>query len=196
MVEETARALGWNEIRFFDAAFGSSLMSGRSEVIGNDSDLLSRRQEFPNAVVALGQNELRLLKLWELRSCGFIAPVLIHPTAYVAADVSIGPGTVVFAGAVLQPATKIGEGCIVNTGASVDHDCLLGHGVHVCPGARIAGGVEIGDLSLIGIGYSISHCLRLGRRVTLGAGAALLTDAQSGKTYVGVPAKEAHLEAL
>ena len=193
MVSDTARILGWTDIYFFDAAFGSPQMTGRSEVIGNDVDLLSRRQHFPNVVVALGNNELRIRKIRELRSLGFLTPVLVHPSAYVAADVSLGVGTVVFAGAVIQPATTVGEGCIINTSASVDHDCALGHGVHVCPGARIAGGVVIRDLGWIGIGSSISHGLKLGESVTLGAGAALVNDAKSGLTYLGVPAKASHV---
>ena len=196
VVAETARTLGWSDIYFFDAAFGSPRMTSRSEVIGNDADLFSRRKDFPNVVVALGNNELRIGKIRELRSLGFLAPVLVHPRAYVAADVSLGPGTVVFAGAVVQPATTIGEGCIINTGASIDHDCVLGYGVHVCPGARIAGGVVIGDLGWIGIGSSISHCLKLGESVTLGAGAALVNDAQTGLTYLGVPARASHVNEL
>ncbi|MEB3185790.1 MAG: acetyltransferase [Cyanobacteriota bacterium] len=196
VVADTARTLGWRDIYFFDAAFGSPEMTGRPEVIGNDTDLLSRRQDFPNVVVALGKNELRLRKIRELCSLGFLAPVLVHPRAYVAADVSLGAGTVVFAGAVIQPATTVGEGCIINSCASVDHDCALGDGVHVCPGARIAGGVVIGDFGWIGIGSSISHCLKLGESVTLGAGAALVNDAKSGLTYLGVPARASSVDDL
>lgn len=197
VVADTARTLGWTSIYFFDAAFGSPRMSGRLEVIGNDeSDLLSRRQDFPHVIVALGENELRLKRLQKLRSVGFTAPVLVHPTAYVAANVSLGAGTVVLAGAVVQPGTMVGEGCIINTSASVDHDCTLGDGVHVCPGARIAGGVVIGDLGLIGIASSISHCLKLGDGVTLGAGAALVNDAKSGLTYLGVPARASNVDEL
>jgi sugar O-acyltransferase (sialic acid O-acetyltransferase NeuD family) len=196
VVADTARSLGWADMYFFDAAFGSPQMTGRLEVIGNDADLLSRRKDFPNVVVALGNNELRIRKIRELRSLGFIAPVLVHPSAHVAADVSLGAGTVVFAGAVIQPATTVGEGCIINTSASIDHDCALGHGVHVCPGARIAGGVVIGDLGWIGIGSSISHCLKLGESVTLGAGAALINDAKPGLTYLGVPARASNVDRL
>lgn len=195
VVADTARGLGWTDIQFFDAAFGSAQMFGRIDVVGSDLDLLSRGREFSSVLVAFGKNDLRLSKLQELRSLGFSTPALVHPSAHVASDVSIGPGTLVFAGAVIQPATKIGGGCIINTGASVDHDCVLGDGVHVGPGARIGGGVVIGDLSWIGIGSSISHCLTLGRSVILGAGAALISDAQSGMTYLGVPAKIANPEA-
>ena len=76
---------------------------------------------------------------------------LIHKTAYVVAD-SMGQGTVVMAGAVVQPGTIIGKHCIINTCASVDHDCTLGDFVHVAPGARLCGNVTVGEGALIGAG--------------------------------------------
>ena len=72
-------------------------------------------------------------------------PVLIHPNAVVADDVEIGCGSVVMAGAVINPGAKIGKGVIVNTSSSIDHDCVLGVYVHVSVGAHLAGTVTVGN---------------------------------------------------
>lgn len=40
-------------------------------------------------------------------------------------------GTVVMAGAIINPGATIGDGVIVNTSASVDHDCMISAGVVV-----------------------------------------------------------------
>lgn len=48
------------------------------------------------------------------------------------------------AGAVINSDTKIGKGCIVNTGASVDHDGIIDDFVHISVGAHVAGNVHIG----------------------------------------------------
>jgi len=45
-----------------------------------------------------------------------------------------------------------GEGCIINTSASVDHECRLEAGVHVAPGARLAGCVTAGRYATIYMG--------------------------------------------
>ena len=46
----------------------------------------------------------------------------------------------------------IGCGCIINTGAVVEHDCGIGDGVHLCPGTTLGGTVVIGDRSWICLG--------------------------------------------
>lgn len=51
---------------------------------------------------------------------------LIFPDAVIAEDIAIGTGTVVMAGAVINPGVRIGKGCIINTCSSVDHDCEVG----------------------------------------------------------------------
>ena len=81
---------------------------------------------------------------------------LIHPKAYVSPTAYIGKGTIVMAGAVIQANVRIGEHCIINTGASVDHDCVLGDFVHVAPGTHLCGGVEVGDGCLLAVGLGFA----------------------------------------
>lgn len=52
-------------------------------------------------------------------------PVLIHPSAVIVEETEIGIGTVVMAGAVINPNSKIGRGCIINICSYVDYDCIL-----------------------------------------------------------------------
>lgn len=73
------------------------------------------------ALVAVGDNGRRRELVARCEGlCAWITAV--HPRAYVHNSVRIGQGTVVFAGACIQPDTVIGGHVIVNTGATVDHD--------------------------------------------------------------------------
>lgn len=137
-------------------------------------------------VLAVGTNRDRRRLAAELDLPWFSA---VHPAASVHSSVRLGAGTVVFAGAVLQPDSEIGRHGIVNTGASVDHDCRLGNFVHVAPGARLAGRVALGDGALAGIGSSLAPEVRVGAWATVGAGAAVVRDVPGGVTVVGVPAR-------
>jgi serine acetyltransferase len=83
----------------------------------------------------------------------------------------------------------LATGCIVNTGATIDHDCQLAEGVHVCPGTHLSGGVVVGARSWIGVGASVRQCIRIGADVTVGAGAAVVRDVADRLTVVGVPAR-------
>lgn len=142
-----------------------------------------------NAAMALGDCALRARLCQKLLAAGWKLPTLVHPSAVIAADVTLGVGTVVAAGAILNPGVAVGRGCIVNTAAAIDHDCRLADFVHVCPGARLAGGVDVGEGTWIGIGATVVQNVRIGRGVTLGAGAVLLRDLPDGVVAYGVPAK-------
>jgi sugar O-acyltransferase (sialic acid O-acetyltransferase NeuD family) len=164
--------LGWPVIGPFAAALDSQI-----------------RQQFPAALVAIGNASLRLQLLPRLAAAGYELPVVVHPTAWLSPSAQIGVGSVVFAQAAIQAQTVIGSGAILNTGCSVDHDAQLGHGVHICPGARLAGEVQVGDRSWIGIGASVIQQIRIGADVTVGAGAAVVRDLPDGVTAVGVPGR-------
>ena len=149
----------------------------------------SLQDQFPAAVVSIGNSAARLLWLSTLQAAGYRLPLIVHPTACISSSAQIGPGSVVFAQAAIQAQAVIGRGAILNTGCSVDHDAQLGDGVHICPGVRLAGEVQVGDRSWIGIGSSVVQKIRIGSDVTVGAGAAVVRDLPDGVTAVGVPAR-------
>lgn len=139
------------------------------------------------AILALGDNKVRLALAQRYQGIKWLSAV--HPQAWVHNSVSIGEGSVVFAGAMVQPDTRIGEHCILNTASSVDHDCLIEDGVHLAPGCHLAGGITIGTGSFLGVGVSVIPGIRIGKGVVVGAGAAVVSDLQDGVLALGVPAK-------
>ena len=82
--------------------------------------------------------------------------VAISNYAFLAQDAVVGDGTVVMAGAIVQPGCRIGRHVILNTGCSIDHDCVIGDFVHIAPGARLCGNVNVGDGSLVGVAVGIA----------------------------------------
>lgn len=140
------------------------------------------------ALVALGDNgRPRELVARCEGLCEWITAV--HPRAYVHNSVRIGRGTVVFAGACIQPGTVIGEHVIVNTGATIDHDCRIGNFVHVAPGVHLAGGVMVEEGALLGIGSVVLPGVRIAAWAVVGAGAAVVEDVPPFTTVIGVPAR-------
>ena len=65
------------------------------------------------------------------------------------------------AGSVVNPCTKIGKGCIINTGSTIDHDCVIEDYVHISPGVNVAGLVSVGALTWLGIGSVVNNNLVL-----------------------------------
>lgn len=119
-----------------------------------------------------------LYAAWSTR--GYAFPPLVHPAAWVAADVELSDGVQIMAGAVVQPGCMLGRNSIVNTRASVDHDCRIGADVHVAPGAVLCGNAEIGDRVFIGAGAVLIQGLRVGPDAIVGAGVTLVRDLRAG----------------
>ncbi|WP_414156944.1 NeuD/PglB/VioB family sugar acetyltransferase [Pseudomonas sp. BNK-15] len=189
VVADTAELCGWSDISFFDDCWPTRLSNGSWKISGSGDDLLKRLGEFDGVVVAIGNNNIREVKISELQRHGAVLVTLIHPFACVSRYADVGVATVIFAGAVLHAGAAVGVGCILNTGCSVDHDCLLGHSVHISPGARLAGNVRVGARSWVGIGASVRQMITLGDDVVVGVGAAVVADVRAGITVIGVPAR-------
>lgn len=139
------------------------------------------------AVLAIGNNATRRRLASEFMGLPWVT--LIHPAASVHASARLGPGSVVFAGAVIQPEAELGAHVIVNTCASVDHDCGIGDFVHIAPGARLAGNVRVGEGGLVGIGSCAVPGAAIGAWSVIGAGAAVIGDITGGVFAAGVPAR-------
>jgi UDP-perosamine 4-acetyltransferase len=161
-------------------------------VMGNIDRLsaIHRVHRIHRAVIAIGDNALRKKFADHARALGLRLPVLIHPNAYVSPSAKLGEGTVVMAGAVVSTHVTMGELCIINTRASIDHDCLLGDCVHIAPGVTLAGNVTVGNGTMVGVAACAVPGLCIGDDAIVGAGAVLIRDVASGTTVAGCPARE------
>jgi acetyltransferase EpsM len=140
-------------------------------------------------LLAVGDCQARLSLARELGGRGLPFATAAHPRATLAADVRVGAGSVVAAGAVINPATRLGGHTIVNTCASIDHECIVDDGVHVAPGARLAGRVSVGRGTWVGMGAVVLPGVRIGAGTVIGAGAVVLHDVPDGLVAYGVPAR-------
>lgn len=138
-------------------------------------------------LAAFGDNALRQRIVQRFPAARWAT--VVHPSAYVHPSVNLGPGTVVFAGGVVQPEAVLGDHVILNTAASVDHDCLVGNFVHFAPGARLAGTVSIAEGAFLGIGSSVGPNLSVGAWSQVGAGATVLASIPARRLAVGTPAR-------
>jgi sugar O-acyltransferase (sialic acid O-acetyltransferase NeuD family) len=161
-----------------------------STVLGGDDvleDLL--RQGIRDIIVAFGDNKLRLQAAHHLLIMGFRLATAIHPKAVCAEDASIGEGSLVCAGAVIGPSSKVGRNAIVNTQASIDHDCTIHEGAHIGPGAVVTGCVEVGPCAWIGAGAVMTDHKKIGAHSIVGAGAVVVQDVEEAVVVAGVPAR-------
>jgi len=144
-------------------------------------------EEPVDAVIAIGNNEVRKRIVNETSS--FTYPCLIHPRANIATRSILGNGTVVMAGATINVDVNVGQHCIINTNASIDHDCIIEDFVHLSPNVALAGNVHVGEGTHVGIGACIIQGITIGKWVKIGAGAVIIRDIPDGCTVVGNPGR-------
>jgi sugar O-acyltransferase (sialic acid O-acetyltransferase NeuD family) len=162
-------------------------------VLGRDDEVAAIRERTPfdAAVVAIGDNWTRgrVVEAAERQVPGLQWIVAVHPSAVVGRDVQVGEGTVVMAGAVINPCTRIGRHCIIYTAATVDHDSDIGDFASLAPGVHQGGTVRVGEYSAIGVGASVRHGISIGAHTVVGVGAAVVRDLPDRVVAVGVPAR-------
>ena len=137
-------------------------------------------------IISIGSNRVRRLiaERYPLRYAR-----AVHPTAQVAATATLGEGTVVMHGAIIQADARIGRHCIINTGASVDHECRIGDYVHISPHATLCGNVQVGEGAWIGAGATVIPGIKIGAGATVGAGSVVVRDIPDGATAYGNPCR-------
>lgn len=174
VVANIARANGYDNLIFLDD--------------NSDMKFNSNLPKHP-IIIAIG-NALIRQKLQNLvLSSGFELITLIHPTAVIGSDVTIGNGSVVMPGAIINAKSTIGNGVIINSGAIIEHECTIGDFAHICPGVAIAGGSLVGERSWIGIGSSIIQNITIKPDITIGAGSVVVKDILEGSLAYGNPCR-------
>lgn len=139
--------------------------------------------------VAIGNAVVRKKLMEELFAGGATVETIIHPSAIISSDISIGTGTVVMPGAIVNIGTTIGKGCILNTASSVDHDCNVSDYCHVSVGAHLCGTVSLGETTWIGAGATIVNNVDICSDCLIGAGAVVTKNIIAPGKYYGVPAR-------
>jgi UDP-perosamine 4-acetyltransferase len=137
----------------------------------------------------VGDNRPRQ-RLFELAVALGCQPVaVIHPAGVLSRWASLGAGSVLLAGAVVNARAQLGRNVIVNTGAIVEHDCVIEDHAHVATGACVASSVRIGQGAHIGAGATIRQGVTIGAAAIVAAGAVVVKDVLDGESVMGVPAR-------
>jgi len=139
---------------------------------------------------AAGDNRKRQAQVEAILAGGWPIATVISPSATIGVGSVIGVGTFIGHHAHVGPMARIGEGCILNTGAIVEHDCTVGKFTHVSVNTVLAGASHLGNFVFAGTGSIIIDKCFVCDDVTLGAGTVVVRPITCSGVYVGVPARQ------
>jgi len=185
VIADNALKNGYKDIFFVDDKSTGECIG--FPIIGTTDNLEDFNDGKTDFIIGIGNNEIRK-NISEKYNVNWVT--IIHPSAIIGIDVSIGKGTVVMASAVINTSTSVGCHSIINTNAVVEHDNFIGSYTHISPAAALGGTVCIGEQVHIGIGAAISNNIKVCSNCVVGAGAVVVKDITKRGIYFGVPARE------
>lgn len=142
-------------------------------------------------VCAIGDSRIRKnITLNIMNTYPFVKfATLIHPSAVISDDVTIGPGTLVAAHCMVSTNVKVEDHVLINYNVTVGHDSVIEKYSSIYPGCNISGNVKIMESSIIGAGSVLLPSVTVGRKSIVGAGAVVIRNLPNDCTAVGVPAR-------
>jgi sugar O-acyltransferase (sialic acid O-acetyltransferase NeuD family) len=163
------------------------------KIIGKDRNIptLMKKHSLAGGIIAIGDNWIRKQVSDKIKA---IAPsfrfiTAIHPNAQIGKNVQIGDGTAIMAGVIINPDSRVGRHCILNTNSSLDHDCNLSDFSSLAPNVTTGGNVKIGKYSAVSLGANIIHGITINEHAIIGAGAVVIKDVPKLCINYGVPSK-------
>lgn len=112
-------------------------------VVGCLGDYARFVRGYQQALVAIGNNALRLEWIEKLLQAGYQVPVFAFQAAYLSPSAQLGEGCLVLPGAVVNTGAHVGRGALINCGAVVDHEAQIGQGAHICLNAVVKAAAQV-----------------------------------------------------
>ena len=161
-------------------------------VIGRVEDaprLLAEGYWFIDAILRIDGNRERIAMFEALNIPDDRLASFVHPLAYVAPSVQLGPGTIIMPQVAMSPGSRLGKGTIMMVGATMGHDNEIGAFCHIAAQACVGSCLHVGKGVHIGLNATVRENLTIGDYATLGCGAVLTKDMGANEIWAGNPAK-------
>ena len=157
-------------------------------VIGADTDLPALAKIYQYALIAIGQiktAELRMRLYQYVTQLGLQLPIIIAPTAHVSRHATLGAGTIVMHGAIVNAGANLGNNCIINSRALLEHDTSVEDHCHISTGAILNGDVMVGTGSFVGSGSVVREGVSIGHGCLVGMGLSVRHNLAGESRFLG-----------
>lgn len=115
---------------------------------------------------------------------------VIHPTACIASNVTVGRGTLITSHVTVQPGAKIGNFVSIRAGANLGHDTIVEDFCYIGPNATMCGRSELGQGASLGPNAVILDRIRVEDYSIVGIGSAVTKNFISFNILSGNPARK------
>lgn len=158
-------------------------------VLGSIESAFKMYNDALQVVCAVGSPAVKYKLVQRAKQAGFKFFNVIHPTAYIASNVSLGNGNIIAPYTMLTSNVAVGNHVGINPQCGIGHDvvikdyCTLYWNVNLSGNVVLEEGCELGTKTTIIQGKSVGQWARTG------AGSVVIDHIPQNCTAVGVPAR-------
>lgn len=121
----------------------------------------------------LGRGNQREKLYQQLKQMGFRFPVIVDPTAIISQSATIGEGTFVGKGVIINAEASVGKLCIINSAAVIEHECAVEDFSHISVGTVLCGQVMVGKAAFVGANATVIQGQKILPQQIVGAGVTI-----------------------
>lgn len=161
-------------------------------IIGGYNDvprLIKEGYLFINTVYKIDGQVSRTLLFESLKIPDNQLATFVHPKAYVAPNVELGPGCVVLPNATVSSGVKMGRCVRVMTGAMIGHDCIISDHAFFAANSCVGSHIQFGVGTYSGLNCTIGGKLSINNYSVVGMGSVVTKDVLPFSIVAGNPAK-------
>jgi sugar O-acyltransferase (sialic acid O-acetyltransferase NeuD family) len=161
-------------------------------ILGGIKDIFKKYQEraFDEIIIGIGYKHLLMRKnIFELCFNNIPIGKIVHSSAFVDSSCSVGDGSFVLPGCVLDRNVIIESNVLLNTGCVIAHDSKICKHTFLSPCVSVAGFVQIEESCNIGINTTIIDNVIIRSNIQTGGGAVVIKSLERPGLYVGNPAR-------
>lgn len=130
----------------------------------------------------------RYTRYKEIKEMGFNPVSFISDNSIFSLESTIGNGSIINQGCIIDNFVEIGECVFVNIGSMISHHSIIRDNVFIAPGVNIAGCSIVNEGVFLGTNATIIDHINIGRYSVIAAGAVVIEDVPPYCMVAGNPA--------
>lgn len=159
-----------------------------AEILGHEKDYII--QENDRFIMAIGNVNIKEKVAKELKSKGAEFLTLIHPTAIISENSTIGEGVVICPHVIVTDSVSIDDFAMLNIYSSCGHDAKVGAYCILSPYATLNGGAVLEDKVFMATHSMVAGSKRVGSGSIIGAESLVLHDVPRNTKVLGISKKQ------
>ena len=160
----------------------------QSQVVASVSDFQPKSNDLLVCAIAARAHKRSICE--QLKERGGQILTLVHPTAIVGPNVTLGEGAVICPRVSITCDVEIGAMVMLNLHCTVGHDVRIGAWSTISAQCDLTGFVQVGEDVFFGSGARVIPGKRVGDRAVVGAGSVVIRHVRAGQKVFGNPARE------